>query len=271
MNCVHCGRPIAGRQPTQPALLQQELPITGLIGPPQERPPPPTPWRHPRSPPTTPRSGRRRTAPNNSGKPMAGTPQLSGARSTAWRRRSTAGPPANRSTHRGPCTNTPARPHAAGRRSTHELGLLDNDTTPPVRAWIDRRSGELPTGFAGRSVPGCWYCSPGTPEPGPAPTPPSMSISAPSRRSSAMGDPPISPPRGHPRRPRTVLEPLRGHQLRNALAALRSLFRFAKKHGDAFANPTTRLRLDLSTPACYRWPPPRSAPSKRPPSTRRCD
>jgi integrase len=41
-----------------------------------------------------------------------------------------------------------------------------------------------------------------------------------------------------------ALSPLRGWQRRNAIAALRSLFRFAKKRGLIFANPTTRLRAE---------------------------
>jgi hypothetical protein len=28
-----------------------------------------------------------------------------------------------------------------------DLGLLDDDTTPAIRSWIDRRTGELPAGF----------------------------------------------------------------------------------------------------------------------------
>jgi integrase len=46
-----------------------------------------------------------------------------------------------------------------------------------------------------------------------------------------------------------ALEPLRGHQRRNAITALRSLFRFAKKRGLVFANPTLHLattRIDPS-------------------------
>ena len=39
------------------------------------------------------------------------------------------------------------------------LGLLEDDSIPAVRAWIERRIGELPEGFAGRSGPGCWCCS----------------------------------------------------------------------------------------------------------------
>jgi len=41
-----------------------------------------------------------------------------------------------------------------------------------------------------------------------------------------------------------VLDPLRGWHRRTAIATLRSLFRFAKKRGLAFANPTTRLRAE---------------------------
>jgi len=39
----------------------------------------------------------------------------------------------------------------------------------------------------------------------------------------------------------TVLEPLRGHQRYNAIVALRSLFRFAKRRGLTFADPTLHL------------------------------
>ena len=39
----------------------------------------------------------------------------------------------------------------------------------------------------------------------------------------------------------TVLEPLRGHRRYNAIMALRSLFRFAKRRGLTFADPTRHL------------------------------
>ena len=41
---------------------------------------------------------------------------------------------------------------------------------------------------------------------------------------------------------KAVLDPLRGHQLRTTTVAVRSLFRFAKKHGLVFANPAARLK-----------------------------
>src|SRR5664280_3700581 len=39
-----------------------------------------------------------------------------------------------------------------------------------------------------------------------------------------------------------ALEPVRGWQRNTAIAALRSLFGYAKKHGLIFTNPTTRLK-----------------------------
>jgi site-specific recombinase XerD len=53
--------------------------------------------------------------------------------------------------------------------------------------------------------------------------------------------------RGHPLREITssdvdgVLEPLRGHRRYNAITALRSLFRFARRRGLTFADPTRHL------------------------------
>jgi integrase len=41
---------------------------------------------------------------------------------------------------------------------------------------------------------------------------------------------------------KAALDPLRGHQLRTATVAVRSLFRFAKKRGLVFANPAARLK-----------------------------
>ena len=41
-----------------------------------------------------------------------------------------------------------------------------------------------------------------------------------------------------------ALGPLRGWPRRTAIAALRSLFRFAKRRGLVFTNPTTRLKAE---------------------------
>ena len=118
------------------------------------------------------------------------------------------------------------------------LGLLNDDTTPAIRAWIDRRTGELPDGFA-RAVR-AWLL---------------VLLDGDAR----------ARPRSHgsiyvyfsavrpfiqrwsadyhhlrevtPADARAALDPLRGHQLRTAIAALRSLFRFARKRGLVFTNP----------------------------------
>jgi integrase len=45
-----------------------------------------------------------------------------------------------------------------------------------------------------------------------------------------------------------VLDPLRGHQRRNAIVGLRSLFRFAKKRDLVFTNPTTGLNAGRVEP-----------------------
>ena len=46
-----------------------------------------------------------------------------------------------------------------------------------------------------------------------------------------------------------MLDPLRGWPRRTAIAALRSLFRFAKKRGLVFTNPTTRPKADEVEPS----------------------
>jgi integrase len=71
----------------------------------------------------------------------------------------------------------------------------------------------------------------------------STSASAPSGRSSSAGRRTTTiSARSSPADVRAALDPLRGHQLRTAIAALRSLFRFAKKRGLVFTAPATRLK-----------------------------
>jgi integrase len=123
-----------------------------------------------------------------------------------------------------------------------ELGLLHDDTTAAIRTWIDRRTGDLPAGF--RSDVRAWLVV-------------------------LLGGDARARPRSHATlrvhfgfvRPfieclaatsgylreitsgdiDTVLEPLRGHRRYNAIMALRSLFRFAKRRGLTFADPTRHL------------------------------
>ncbi|MFE7393302.1 hypothetical protein [Streptomyces sp. NPDC057582] len=125
------------------------------------------------------------------------------------------------------------------------LDLLDDDSTLAIRTWIDRRAGDLPAGFAAdvrawllvlldgdsRTRPRshtCLYVYFGCVKP-------------------LLEN--WAATRGHLREitvsdVTTALDRLRGWQRRNAIAALRSLFRFAKKRGLIFANPTARLKAE---------------------------
>ena len=98
-----------------------------------------------------------------------------------------------------------------------------------------------PAGSPARSAPGCWCCSTATPGPGPGRTPASTSTSAavqPLHRALGSRHAATSA-RSPPATSDASLDPLRGHQLRTATVAVRSLFRFAKKRGLVFANPAS--------------------------------
>ena len=123
-----------------------------------------------------------------------------------------------------------------------EMELLRDDTTAAIRTWIDRRTGELPAGF-GRDVRAWLLVLPG----GDARTRPRSHTTL--RVHFGIVRPFIecwAATRGHLREITsgdidTVLEPLRGHRRYNAITALRSLFRFTKRHGLTFADPTRHL------------------------------
>jgi site-specific recombinase XerD len=124
-----------------------------------------------------------------------------------------------------------------------DLGLLEDDTTPAIRSWIGRRAGELPDGFAGAVRAWLLVLLDGDARARPR-----------SHASIYVYFAAIQPfidrwatDRGHLREVtaddvKATLDPLRGHQLRTATIALRSLFRFAKKRGLVFANPAARLK-----------------------------
>ena len=124
-----------------------------------------------------------------------------------------------------------------------ELGMLHDDTTAAIRAWIDRRTGELPAGF-GRDVR-AWLV---VLLDGDARTRPRSHATV--HFHFGRVRPFIecwAATRGHLREitssdVNAVLEPLRGHRRYNAITALRSLFRFAKRRGLTFADPTRHLR-----------------------------
>lgn len=143
-------------------------------------------------------------------------------------------------------TRTPR--HASNPRVAEvlsDLGLLDDDTTLAVRSWIDRRTSELPAGFA--ETMRTWLL---VPLDGDARTRPRShstiyvffgAVRPFLQRWSSQ--------RGHLREITAgdidaVLDPLRGWPRRTAITALRSLFRFAKKRGLVFIDPTTRLKAD---------------------------
>ena len=123
-----------------------------------------------------------------------------------------------------------------------ELGLLHDDTTAAIRAWIDRRTGELPAGF--RRDVRAWLV---VLLDGDARTRPRSHATV--HFHFGRVRPFIecwAATRGHLREITSsdvdaVLEPLRGHRRYNAITALRSLFRFAKRRGLTFADPTRHL------------------------------
>lgn len=124
-----------------------------------------------------------------------------------------------------------------------DLDLLDDDTTPAIRSWIDRSTEQLPAGFA--DAVRAWLLALLDGERRARPRSPSslyvyFSVVRPAIERWAAN-------RGHlreitPADVAAVLKPLRGHQHNSTVAALRSLFRFAQKRGLVFASPTTRLK-----------------------------
>jgi hypothetical protein len=126
-----------------------------------------------------------------------------------------------------------------------ELELLEDDSVLAVRSWIENRTAELPAGFASDVRAWLLVLLDGD------------SRAKPRSRTCAYvyfgGVRPLlenwATTRGHLREITVTdviagLSPLCGWQRRNAIAAPRSLFRFAKKRGLIFANPTTRLKTE---------------------------
>ena len=124
-----------------------------------------------------------------------------------------------------------------------ELGLLHDDTTAAIRNLDRPLRRELPAGF-GRDVR-AWLV---VLLDGDARTRPRSHVTV--RVHFGLVRPFIecwAATRGHLREITssdvdTVLEPLRGHRRYNAITALRSLFRFARRRGLTFADPTRHLR-----------------------------
>jgi hypothetical protein len=90
-------------------------------------------------------------------------------------------------------TRTPRHaPNPRVAQALADLGLLDDDTTLAVRAWIDRRAGELPAGFADAIRTWLLVLLEGDTRTGPARSPPSTSTLEPSGRSSSAGRPTVA-------------------------------------------------------------------------------
>ena len=123
-----------------------------------------------------------------------------------------------------------------------DVELLTDDTMPAIRSWIERRSADLPTGFAGDVRAWMLMLLDGD-----ARNRPRSPIAIYSYFGSLR---PLlqswSTTRGHLREitaadVRTALEPVRGWRRSNTITALRSLFRFATRSRIVFSNPTARL------------------------------
>lgn len=122
------------------------------------------------------------------------------------------------------------------------VGLLEDDTTPAIRSWIERRSQELPAGFAADVRAWLLALLDGDARSMPRSTA-TVYIYLGSVRPLLHGWAAI---RGHLREitvhdVTTALVPLRGWRRSNAITALRSLFRFAARRHIVFTNPTARL------------------------------
>jgi len=132
------------------------------------------------------------------------------------------------------------------------LDLLEEDSTPAVRSWIERRADALPRGFAGAVRAWLLVLLDGDARARPR-SPASIYVYF------AAVQPLIeqwSADRDHLREVITaditaVLDPLRGHQLRTTTVAVRSLFRFARKTRTGLRQPrrTAESRRPRRQPA----------------------
>ena len=131
----------------------------------------------------------------------------------------------------------------------NDLGLLVDDAVPTMRSWIESRCATLPAGF--RTEVRAWLLM-------------LLDGDARARPRSASTiygyfgrtRPHLlawSATRGQLREVtgddvRAELDQLRGHRLAGTFVALRSLFRFAKRHRLIFADPTRRLHIGHAAP-----------------------
>jgi hypothetical protein len=141
-----------------------------------------------------------------------------------------------------------------------DLQLLRDDTTPAIRAWIERRTAELPTGFAGDVRAWLLVLLDGDARTH-ARAQSSIYVYYGAIRPLLQG---WAASRDHLREITTAdvtaaLAPMRGWPRRTTISALRSLFRFAKKRHLIFTDPSRIV------PSPMWWPSLASSPW-----TRRC-
>ena len=123
-----------------------------------------------------------------------------------------------------------------------DLDLLDDDTTPAIRSWIERRCAEMPSGFAGDIRAWLLVLLDGDARSRPRTTG-TLYVYYGSVKPLLQG---WAATRGHLREITaadviTALEPLRGWRRSAAITALRSLFGFAVRRRIVFTNPTAGL------------------------------
>lgn len=131
-----------------------------------------------------------------------------------------------------------------------DLGLLDDDMPSAVRSWIDHKTQSLPSGFDEPVRRWLVVLLDGDAR--------SRSRAAAAVYSYFGSVRPFlehwAMKYDHLREVvkadiYAALDPLRGHRRNNAVKALRSLFRFAKRHGLVFVNPTTGLKASPAEPS----------------------
>ncbi len=132
-----------------------------------------------------------------------------------------------------------------------DLGLLDDDTTLAVRSWIDRRTGELPAGFADTIRTWLLVLLEGDARTRPR-SHSTIYVFFGAVRPFIQG---WSAHLGHLREITAddidaVLDPLRGWPRRTAITALRSLFRYAKSAAWSSPTPPRASKPTTSSAAC---------------------
>lgn len=156
-----------------------------------------------------------------------------------------AGRPAG---ERVPLSEVRTRPHRLVSRGRlvavlSHFDLLDDDTDPAIRAWIERVTSELPPGFAEPSQHWLSTLLVGGPRARPRSPKTLYSYFGPIRPLLAHWSSVYDHLREVTRADvDTALRPFQGNQRHGLVKALRSLFRHAKKNGFIFSDPTAGVK-----------------------------